>query len=468
MHAHTRSLEEWCASAGIGQLLIMQSNGGALTADRAAANPVRLVRSGPVGGVIAASHIGKLAGLGHVIAADMGGTSFEAGFLPNSEPAFTTREELEHGIPIALPMIDVRAIGAGGGSLARLDEASIMKVGPQSAGADPGPACYGRGGSQPTITDANLVLGRLVPDLPLGGHLRLDVEAAELAVGQLAEQLGVSSFGVAQGIVEIAVHNMAQAMRLVSVDRGHDPRMATLVPYGGAGPLHACELARALQIERILVPRYPGAFSALGALISDTRFDYRQTSWMRPQTLDIERANAIFADLERKAALDFRREGFLDAPLVERSVEMRYVGQNFELAVTMPLGQLTRRDFAHAVARFHSEHEHLYGYAIDNEECEVLNFNLRAIGTQERVPLPRVEPSGTAVPVGETPVSFSGLDRPIPALLYEREELGAGSVLEGPAIVGQLDATTVIEPGARAVVDEYGNLLITFNGWRQL
>jgi N-methylhydantoinase A len=244
--------------------------------------------------------------------------------------------------------------------------------------------------------------------------------------------------------------------------------MATLVPYGGAGPLHACELARALQIERILVPRYPGAFSALGALISDTRFDYRQTSWMRPQTLDIERANAIFADLERKAALDFRREGFLDAPLVERSVEMRYVGQNFELAVTMPPGQLTRRDFAHAVARFHSEHEHLYGYAIDNEECEVLNFNLRAIGTQERVPLPRVEPSGTAVPMGETPVSFSGLDQPIPTLLYEREELGAGSVLEGPAIVGQLDATTVIEPGARAVVDEYGNLLITFNGWRQL
>jgi N-methylhydantoinase A len=460
MHDYMAALEEECERSGIGQLLVLRSNGGVMSADKAREQPVALVRSGPSGGIMATAALGKALDLGDLIACDMGGTSFEACLLPGSEPAFTNLEELEYGVPIALTMVDARAIGAGGGSLAWVDAAGILKVGPQSAGADPGPACYGRGGTEPTVTDANVHLGRLTADFLLAGDLALDADAAARALDPLAERLGLSPERVAQGVVDVANNNMAQALRLVSTDRGYDTRGSTLVAYGGAGPLHACELARALQIQSVLVPRYPGAFSAFGALLADTRFDYTQTAWMRLRQLDLERANELFAALERHALDDFRREGFTEAPRLVRSIDVRYVGQNWELTVSMPGGELARSDFEQAAQTFGEEHERFYGYSIPGEELELLTFNVAAVGTRHTVELPRIETGPAPDPIARRPVVFRADDGPVETAVYRRESLPAGVELAGPAIVGQVDATTLLPPGAVARVDTHANLII--------
>ena len=458
-HLNDRSL-----GMGIGRLQIMQSNGGASTALSGAETPARLVKSGPAGGIMASAHLGKMTGQEHVLIADMGGTSFEAGFMPNCVPGFTTREELEYGVPIALNMIDVRAIGAGGGSLARIDEAGILKVGPQSAGANPGPACYGQGGVEATITDANVVLGRMVEAFPLGGYLTLQNELSEKALKPLADQLGMSTVKVAQGIVEIAVNNMAQAMRLVTVDRGHDPRGATLIPYGGAGPLHACQLADALHIRKILVPRYPGAFSALGALISETRFDYRQTLRMLTSSLDIARADKVYSDLEARAVLDFEKEGFTTKPYLTRTIELRYYSQNFELEVPAPSGQLDESSFKRIAADFHAEHERLYGYSLPANEIEFLNLNVAARATSSEVELPKIAAATSdPKPIGTAPVILPGAEAAEQIPLYDRETFGAGTVVSGPAIIGQMDTTTLLVRGAKATIDDWGNMLIELN-----
>lgn len=461
MHDYMQQLEDECEAGGIGQLLILRSNGGVMTSQKAREQPVALVRSGPSGGIMASSHVGKRLGLGDLIACDMGGTSFEACLLPGSEPTFTNLEELEDGVPIALTMVDARAIGAGGGSLAWVDAAGILKVGPESAGADPGPACYGRGGTQATVTDANAVLGRLAPEFLLAGDLELDVEAAARVLDALAGRLGLSRERVAQGIVDVANHNMAQALRLVSTDRGYDPRGSTLVAYGGAGPLHACELARALQIRQVLVPYYPGAFSAFGALLADTRFDYTQTAWMQLRFLDLGRANELFEALERRALDDFRREGFAEAPRLVRSTDMRYVGQNWELSVAMPGGMLGSEDFERAATLFEREHERFYGYSIPGEEIELLTFNVAAVGARHTVELPRIEPGPAPAPIDRRGVVFRADDGPVETAVYRRETFPAGCQVQGPALIGQIDATTLLPPGSSARVDEYGNLLIT-------
>jgi N-methylhydantoinase A len=461
MHDHMAALEEQCERGGIGQLLVLRSNGGAMSADKAREQPVALVRSGPSGGIMASSALGTTLGLGDLIACDMGGTSFEACLLPDSEPAFTNLEELEYGVPIALTMVDARAIGAGGGSLAWVDAAGILKVGPRSAGAAPGPACYGRGGTEATVTDANVHLGRLSSDLLLAGDLPLDPDAAARALDPLAERLGLSRERVALGIVDVATSSMAQALRLVSTDRGHDPRGSTLVAYGGAGPLHACELARALQIGQVLVPRYPGAFSAFGALLADTRFDYTQTSWMRLRSLDLERVNDLYGMLERRALEDFRREGFAEAPRLLRSIDIRYVGQNWELTVTMPGGELTHEDFERAAREFEAEHERFYGYSIPGEELELLTFNVAAVGTRHTIELPTIETGPTPEPIARRGVSFTADDAPVETAIYRRESFSAGIEIEGPAIIAQVDATTLVPPGATVRVDEYSNLLMT-------
>jgi N-methylhydantoinase A len=410
---------------------------------------------------MASASLGRRLELGDVIACDMGGTSYEACLLPGSEPAFTNLEELEFGVPIALTMVDARAIGAGGGSLAWVDPAGILKVGPRSAGADPGPACYGRGGTQATVTDANVVLGRLAPEFLLAGDLELGIDAAQAAVDDLAGTLGLSRDRVAQGIVDVANSNMAQALRLVSTDRGYDPRGSTLVAYGGAGPLHACELARALQMKQVVVPLYPGAFSAFGALLADTRFDYTQTRWMRMSQLDVQAAGEVFAALEQRAADDFKAEGFSEAPQLVRSIDMRYVGQNWELNVSMPGGDLSPDDFAAAEKLFEEEHERFYGYSIPGEELEMLTFNVAAVGTRHSIELPRLEPGGTPEPVARRPVTFGVEDGPVETAVYRRDDFGAGAEISGPAVIGQNDATTLLPPGATARVDDYGNLVIT-------
>jgi N-methylhydantoinase A len=461
MHEYMSRLESECDEGGIDQLLILRSNGGVMSPAKAKEQPIALVRSGPSGGIMATSGVGTRLGLGDLIACDMGGTSFEACLLPGSEPAFTNLEELEYGVPIALTMVDARAIGAGGGSLAWVDAAGILKVGPRSAGADPGPACYGRGGTQATVTDANVVLGRLAPEFLLAGDLELDVAAAERVIDELAETLGLSRDRVAQGIVDVTNSNMAQALRLVSTDRGYDPRGATLVAYGGAGPLHACELARALQMPQVLIPLYPGAFSAFGALLADTRFDYTQTRWMRMSHLDVDAVADVFGALEVRAASDFRSEGFAEVPRLVRSIDMRYVGQNWELSVAMPGGALTSEDFASAATLFEQEHERFYGYSIPGEELEMLTFNVAAVGTRHAVELPKIPQGDTPAPVVTRPVTFGVGDGPVQTPVYRRSDFGAGAEIAGPAVIGQVDATTLLPPGSSARVDEYGNLMIT-------
>jgi N-methylhydantoinase A len=460
MHRTMEALEDECERGGIRQLLILRSNGGVMSSEKAREQPVALVRSGPSGGIMASSALGRRLGLGDLVACDMGGTSFEACLLPGGEPAFTNLEELEYGVPIALTMVDARAIGAGGGSLAWVDAAGILKVGPQSAGADPGPACYGRGGTEATVTDANAHLGRLAPEFLLAGDLALDLDAAAKALDPLAERLGLPRERIAQGIVDVATGNMAQALRLVSTDRGYDPRGSTLVAYGGAGPLHACDLARALQIRQVLIPRYPGAFSAFGALLADTRFDYTRTSWMRLRFLDLARANELFTGLERQALEDFRREGFDEVPRLVRSIDVRYVGQNWELTVAMPGGELGREDFEQAASLFEQEHERFYGYSIPGEELELLTFNVAAVGSRHAVEFPRLEPGPAPEPIDRRPVVFRADEGAVETAIYRREAFPAGVVIEGPAIVGQVDATTLVPPGTSARVDEHGNLLI--------
>jgi N-methylhydantoinase A len=461
MHEYMSRLESECDEGGIDQLLIVRSNGGVMSPAKAKEQPIALVRSGPSGGIMATSGLGRRLGLGDLIACDMGGTSFEACLLPGSEPAFTNLEELEYGVPIALTMVDARAIGAGGGSLAWVDTAGILKVGPRSAGADPGPACYGRGGTQATVTDANVVLGRLAPEFLLAGDLELGVDAAERALDDLADALGLARDRVAQGIIDVTNSNMAQALRLVSTDRGYDPRGATLVAYGGAGPLHACELARALQMPHVLVPLYPGAFSAFGALLADTRFDYTQTRWMRMSHLDVDAVAELFHALEMRAAADFRSEGFAEVPRLVRSIDMRYVGQNWELNVAMPAGELAAADFAKAATLFEQEHERFYGYSIPGEELEMLTFNVAAVGTRHTVELPHIPRGAVPAPIVSRPVTFGAGDGPVETPVYRRSDFGAGAEIAGPAVIGQVDATTLLPPGSTARVDDFGNISIT-------
>jgi N-methylhydantoinase A len=314
------------------------------------------------------------------------------------------------------------------------------------------------------VTDANVLLGRLTADFLLAGDLALDADAAARALDPLAERLGLSRERVAQGIVDVANNNMAQALRLVSTDRGHDTRGSTLVAYGGAGPLHACELAQALQIGTVLVPRYPGAFSAFGALLADTRFDYTHTSWMRLRYLDLERANEVFASLERRALDDFRGEGFSEAPQLVRSIDVRYVGQNWELTVPMPGGELAREDFERAAQTFEEEHERFYGYSIPGEELEMLTFNVAAVGARHTVDLPRLAPGAAPEPVDRRGVVFRADDGPVETAVYRREDFPSGIEIEGPAVIGQVDATVLLPPGSVARVDEYANLLISVRG----
>jgi N-methylhydantoinase A len=359
-------------------------------------------------------------------------------------------------------MVDVRSVGAGGGSIAWLDGAGMVKVGPRSAGAVPGPASYGRGGTEATVTDANLLLGRLDAGTPLAGDMALNAEAAAEAVGRLAAGMRRPVVVVAAGIVRIADNNMAQAVRLVSVDRGHDPRHFALLAFGGAGPLHAAGLARLLNIRRIIVPVFPGAFSALGCLLAETRFDYQQTTIIPSNRVDLTQIEAIFARLMARAMDDIAREGPGQPPTIRRFVEMRYVGQNWEVEVELP----ATTDLTTALARgrelFEASHQERFGWHIPGERYELVNFKIVATVADAGFALPELEPGSQANPVAHRPVYFhetaAFLDTPI----YRREELRRDTVFAGPAVVTALDATILVPPGWHAGVDAYGNLSLTW------
>ncbi len=432
------------------ELRIMQSNGGSISADEARRHAVRCVLSGPAGGVVGAFHVARLAGHERLITFDMGGTSTDVSLCDGA--VRVTTEATVGGHPIRVPVVDIHTVGAGGGSVASVDAGGALRVGPESAGADPGPACYGRGGEAPTVTDANLVLGRLLPDHFLGGAMPLDESRAWEALETLGRQAGLPPPEAALGVVHVTNAHMERALRLISVERGHDPADFTLVSFGGAGGLHAADLARRLGIPLVLVPRHAATLSALGMVVADVVRDAVRTV-MVPATVGTEALEPHFAALVARGVEDVRREGVPpDRIVVERALDMRYRGQSYEL--TVPLGP-------NPVAAFHRAHEHLYGYADPRAPVEIVNVRVRVTG---RLPTPHLpaEPVGDPDPsdalLEERDVAFAeGVER-VPVYLDAR--LRPGHVIAGPALVVRQDTTLLVGPHDRAEVDTYHNLLI--------
>jgi len=454
-------------------LNLMASAGGIISSQVARREPVHLVESGPAAGVIAASHLGGLAGIKNLIGFDMGGTTAKTSLVEGGIPKVAAHFEVGSqamaesrgaGYPVRTPVLDLVEIGAGGGSIAWVDPGGGLRVGPQSAGADPGPACYGWGGEEATITDANLLLGRLNPEYFLGGEFKLHPDLAEKAVAKLAKKLGMTLVNAANGIIEIANANMVGALRLVSVQRGFDPREFVLVAFGGAGPVHANALARELSIPKILIPMGPGVTTALGLLVSDIRHDYTKAHLRPMSALDFNHINRSYQEMERQGGDVLRSEG-VEAESVKftRHVDIRYVGQSYELKIQAPERDLGQEDVAALNAAFFKEHEKAYGYAARTEPTEVVNLRTAAIGSIMR-PRLRQLPSGdadaSAAVKGQREVYFSEGGKKLPCAVYERYMLKSGNWIDGPAIVEEIDSTTVIHPGYRAYIDVHGNLLI--------
>ncbi len=440
MSRHVRAL---AAALPGRRLRVMQSSGGLIGAPVACAEPVRTVLSGPAAGVVGAATRARRAGHRRVVTFDMGGTSADVS-LVDGGLAYRSETAID-GIPVRLPAIDIHTVGAGGGSLARLDPGGALRVGPESAGANPGPACYGRG-TAPTVTDANLVLGRLVETEFLGGAMHLDRARAERAIVPIARRLGRSVAATAAGIVRVANATMERALRVVTVERGHDPRAFTLVAFGGAGGLHAAELADALGIRRVYVPRQPGLLSAWGTLAAEVVRDHGRTlRAVAPPARVLERG---FRLLARAAERDLRREGVL-AAAIERLLEVRYEGQSYELTVPH------RRGWEHA---FHRQHARLFGHADPRRPVEVVTLRVRARGGRMRLPADPLPRAGRARLAPPRPVVFA--DRTRLATVHRRDDLTPGCRLRGPAVICEYSATTLVPPGWRVVVDRQGGLLL--------
>ncbi|MBI3968800.1 MAG: hydantoinase/oxoprolinase family protein, partial [Chloroflexi bacterium] len=395
-------------------------------------------------------------GLDDLITFDMGGTSTDVSLCPGHIQE--TSEASIGGAPIRVPVIDIHTVGAGGGSIGRVDAAGALAVGPESAGANPGPVCYGRG-EELTVTDANLLLGRLQPDYFLGGRMPLDLERSRERMDRLAAELGREPAGAAWGIVRVANSNMENAIRVISVQRGYDPRDFTLVAFGGAGPLHACELAQELRIPRVLVPLYPGVLSALGMLVADVVKDYARTVMLPSASATAERLDEVFGPLEERGWADLRAERFPDERIrPQRFADIRYVGQSFELRV--PLDDDSGEGFE---SRFHTLHQQRFGHADSRLPTEIVTVRLKVLGLVEP---PRFEAASlegadaSAARIDERPVYFDAGYRP--TWLYDRERLRPGNEITGPAIVVQTDTTSVIPPGWDASVDAFRNLVVDF------
>ena len=463
-----------------GRLVIMHSGGGLMSVDRARHRPHTTIESGPAAGVMAAAELGSQVSMPSVISFDMGGTTAKASLVEKGQARtlsmFGIGEDQSGGIggritgiPIRSPIVDVVECGTGGGSVAWVDSGGLLKVGPQSAGAEPGPACYGAGGTEPTVTDAHVVLGRLDPVFFLGGQMQLKSKLAYRAVEEkVAGPLGMSAVEAAQGIIDVVNANMVRILRVVSIARGFDPREFALVAFGGAGPLHAAELAAELGIGRVIVPPRPGLFSAQGMLMADLQASLRLTRLVRmvPENLDTIRGALAELEAEGEAALE-REQVPADRREVSTTLEMRYVGQNFELDVPVQKAPETKGDLESLLARFHEIHERAYGHCEPSEPVVAVTFKVLAVG---RMPRPAPEklvsggPDAGGAYLGTRKVYFSQAGGLIECQAYGRERLTAGNTLNGPAIIYQSDTTTLVLTGQRADVDEYGNLHLVASG----
>jgi N-methylhydantoinase A len=435
-----------------GRVEVMQSSGGIVPARVAAREPVRTVLSGPAGGVVGACRVAEWAGIERIIGYDMGGTSTDV-FLARdaARGAERTRESFVAGVPIGVPMLDIHTAGAGGGSIARFDAGGMLRVGPESAGADPGPICFGRG-TQATVTDANLLLGHLDVESFLGGGVRLDRERTERL---MREQMGplATAEEFAAGILRVIETQMEKAIRVISVERGHDPRDFTLVAFGGGGPLHAGALARALRIPRVLISALPGALSAVGILLAETVRDYSRTVMLPGES--IENLAGIFAELEREGAEEFAAQGA--TPVSERTLDLRYRRQGFELNVSFDL-----QNPARSIEEFHRLHEQRYGFSDAARAVEIVNVRLRmSVAGEPYRPRPRAltPGDGSNACYAERPVYFDA--RFLPTRFYHREKLAPGEAIAGPAMITEYTAATLVPPGCEAHVDAFGNLLIS-------
>jgi N-methylhydantoinase A len=459
-------IESRLADAGVqAKLLVMQSSGGVFSSEAARTRPVFMVESGPAAGVIASAYLGETLGRPDILSFDMGGTTAKVGLIQDGQPSVTKNYNVGghagagiggmslSGYPVRTPVVDLVEIGAGGGSIAWVDSGGLLRVGPQSAGADPGPVCYRRGGTEPTVTDANIVLGRLNPDYFLGGEIGLDVDGARRAIEErCAKPLGLDVTAAANGIVEIANAAMVNALHLISVQRGYDPRDFVLFGFGGAGPVHANALARDAEMPTLLIPRSPGIFSATGLLTTDLKLDTAVTVMRRVDELDADEVEASFAELEEAGRGELEREGLAaDAMSFVRKIDLRYVGQSFEL--TIPAGD-------DLLGRFHAEHDRTYGFAAREEPVEVVSLRLTSVGTIAKPPPRPLESGGRAEPKERRQVYFAESDGYVDCPIYGRYALPAGASFPGPAVVEEFDSTTVVHPGFTVTVDDAGNLLI--------
>ena len=441
------------------QRYIMQSNGGMATFAAAARRAVTTVLSGPAGGVTAGAHACRMTGVQNLITFDMGGTSCDVALVRDGDPSVASRGKIE-GRDLAVPMMDINTVSAGGGTIARVDRFGTLQVGPDSAGAMPGPACYGRGGTAPTITDCNLLLGLLSPGNFLGGRMRLDVGAARRAVEtQVAAPLAMDVEAAAAGIVRIIDVKMAEAIKAISTMRGHDLRDFMLLAFGGAGPVHAARIARDLGMAGVIVPLYPGVFSAIGLMMSDVKHDYVQSRMDPIAALAPADVEDMFARLAGQAVAELAADGFAEAQIgLQRAVDMRYAGQGYEITVACD----SMADLAPLRAAFDARHQAMFGHSAPDEPVEIVSYRVRGIGKVPPVEMPRFSRAGSTLAdaLRETRrVRFDGETVECP--VYQREKLDVGLRVAGPAVLDQLDCTTVICPGQVARVDEWKNLIVT-------
>lgn len=464
---YLRRLHGRIAETGMqAELRLMRSNGGVVTSEVAAELPATLLLSGPAAGVLAGAHVGRTCGHENLITFDVGGTSADIGIVtPRGITEATARDTFIAGYPILVPMIDVHTVGAGGGSIAYVDAGGAFRVGPKSAGADPGPACYGRGGEEATVTDANVVLGRLRPEYFLGGAMTIEPALATEAVERLSRRLDLSAGETAAGIVTLVNNNMANAIRSRTIQKGHDPREFTLVAFGGAGPLHAAEVARSLEIPQVLVSIYPGLTSAMGLLSTDLKYDLIENEFMLDRDADLDKLNADFARLDAEAREQLERDGVPDEGMTfVHAADCRYVGQGYELRVPIPAGPLDEEAMQAVSEEFHRLHEEEYGHVFPSNPIQIVSIRVVAVGETPKLPaLP--PPTGTRVAdakIDEAPVDFvvNGSLTERPTAFFRREELPAHERVEGPAVLVQFDSTVLVPPGAGAEVLPTGDVLI--------
>jgi N-methylhydantoinase A len=462
-------------------LHVMQSNGGSATFEAGKAAPINLVESGPVAGVIGAATIGEMIGEPNIISLDIGGTTAKTSLVENGKPKITTEYKIEHrrdyaGYPVLVPTIDIVEIGAGGGSIAWLDKAGALRVGPVSAGADPGPVCYGWGGNQPTVCDANVLAGRINADYFLGGEIPLDVKRAESAMKPIADAFNMSVEEAAMGVIRIADANMINALKLVSVRRGYDPRDFVLIAFGGGGAMHAGALMRELRVRKVIIPTDPAVFSAWGMLMTDLRRDYIRTLITRTDQVTPENLNGIYAEMEEQAVQDLAAEHVVESEMeLQRFADIRYAGQEHTVKVPLPAGEITDRVIPQINERFHTLHEQAYTFRLETP-VELVNYHITALGRvakpgfkklSDRPPLRSGcgdslgsdRTDGSPAAKGMRRVNFDELGFH-EAAIYERDRLPVGASVEGPAVIEEPASTTVVFPDQKLTRDEYGFLHI--------